>query len=520
MCAYPKPLEVKAAEHGDFRPPSYWVHNDRRHLIRVVPPVPGLWTCFVHSNCVCNEIVSARNRVLGETPQPTREGVRALKIVAKRLAWRVGHRVPLTLEEVLDTFHGSRRTKYVQAYESLALNPLTVGDARIQSFVKAEKFDPEEKINPDPRMIQARSPRYNLVIAKYLRPVEEIIYHLKDDFGDRVVAKGMNQSARADQILANFSCFQSPVCFSLDASRWDKHVKAPVLAVEHGFYRDIMGHHPEFDQLLIWQMKNRCRTSGGVKYSVHGGRMSGDINTALGNCLLMVVMIMAAMKELGVFYKVLDDGDDCLVWVEGSNFDRVRRALPKIFLGYGQELKIENVAWTPSEVVFCQSRLVHNGERWIMVRNWRKVLAQACCGTRHWNDPAMVRPMMGLVGSCELALNVGVPILQEFALALIRISHGKIASMLHTDSGLLARLKAEYGKDLESAMAIKARPVTAEARAAFTLAFGVSEWEQCAVEEVLRKWDLTTETSLTVPSEWASDWIDRRALAVNIPKIF
>jgi hypothetical protein len=516
VCAYPKVLEVKAAEHGDFRPPENWEHNSRRHLIRLVPPIPGLWTCFVHTNCVCNEIVSARNRVLGETPVPTLRGIKELKAESIRLASKFGHRQPWSLDEVLESFKGARRTKYVQAYDSLLMNPLTAGDARIQSFVKAEKFDPEAKVNPDPRMIQARSPRYNLCVAKYLRPVEHIIYGLQDEDGDRMVAKGLNQRQRADRVLRNFASFRNPVCFSLDCARWDKHVKAPILNIEHGFYKAVLPGHPEFERLLAYQMVNRCRTSGGVKYVVNGGRMSGDINTALGNVLLMVLMVKAAMRRLGVPCKVLDDGDDCLVWVEGSYFDRVSDSLPKIFLEYGQELKVENIAWKPSEVVFCQSRLVHNGEEWIMVRDWRKVLSQACCGTRHWNDPAMVRPMMGLVGACELALNVGVPILQAFALALIRNSRGQRASVVHTDSGLAARLKAEFG-ELEDAFKIKMRPVTAVARAAFTLAYGVEDWEQRAIENSLLTWTVDKTDSVTVPQEWASGWEDTRSLAVHIP---
>lgn len=520
MCAYPKKLEDIAAEHQGYRPPDYWVHNDRRHLIRIVPPVPGLWTCFVHTNCVCNEIVSASNRVLGATPQPTRRGLAELKNESKMLARQHGHREPWTLEAVLDSFKGVRRKRYELAYQSLAINPLSPSDGRIQSFVKAEKFDPAAKENPDPRMIQARSPRYNLVVAKYLRPIEHIIYNLLDDDGDRVVAKGMNQVARAAAVLKCFSAFREAVCFSLDCSRWDKHVKRGVLSIEHGFYRAVIGGSPELDKLLSWQLVNRCRTAGGVKYMVNGGRMSGDINTALGNCLLMVLMCRAAMRRIGVYYKLLDDGDDVLVFVEGSNFDRVSGEIAKIFLDYGQELKIENIARKPSDVLFCQSRIVHNGLDWIMVRDWRKVLSHACCGTKHWNNPAEVRPMMGLIGAGELALNLGVPILQEFALALKRCSRGLVAKLTNADTGLVYRLKAEFGDELEPVLRYQPRVVTAVARAAFTAAFGVSEWEQVAIEKILKTWDIDSTESITVPTEWMSDWVDRRSLLVHLPELY
>jgi len=522
VCAYPKDLEESAADHGEFRPPSSWVHNNRRHYVRIVPPVPGLWLSYTHSPCICNEIVSARNRVLGKTPEPSDYGIRLLRNESKRMAREIGHVVPWTLEQVLDSFTGARRTKYQQAYDSLLENPVHASDGRIQSFVKAEKFDPGEKVNPDPRMIQARHPRYNLMVAKYLRPTEHAIYNLVGADGLRQVAKGMNQYQRAECILDKFSLFKQPVCFSIDCSRWDKHVRPRVLDIEHGFYRALVGEHPEFNRLLSWQRRNRCRTAGGVKYVVNGGRMSGDINTALGNCFLAVAMVRAAMRHLGiVHYSIYDDGDDVLVFVEESDFDAVSKELQKIFLWFGQELKIENVARRPSDVVFCQSRLCHNGERPLMVRNWRKVLSQACCGTKHWNDANFVAPMLGLVGACELALGAGVPILQEFACALQRMAGGKIARFVNTDSGLVARLKAEFGPGWEKAVIAGApRPITTEARYAFAEAFQVPCWEQEAVEDILRSWKLDSFVASDSPVERDHTWEDRTALENILPQLF
>jgi hypothetical protein len=525
VCAYPKKLEEPAANHGGISPPNCWEHNNKRHLIRFVPPVPDLWTCFVHSPCVCNEIVSARNRVLGVVPGPRLDSLRDLRREAKHLAMRAGHRVPLTLEEVLETFIGTRRRRYQDAYDSLLVNPLSEADGRIQSFVKAEKINPLDKENPDPRMIQARSPRYNLVIAQYLRPVEHIIYNLEDNFGYRLVAKGLNQRDRASAIVSRFAQFDNPVCFSIDCSRWDKHVNSHVLKIEHDFYKHILGNHPIFDRLLRMQVNNKCRTAGGVKYSVYGGRMSGDINTALGNCLLMVLMVRTAMKRLGVnMYSFLDDGDDCLVFVEEGDFDAVSKGLKVEFLGFGQELKIENVAREVHEVLFCQSRIVYNGEYNIMVRDWRKVLSHACCGTRHWNDPNEVRPMFGLIGSCELALNAGVPILQAFSECLIRLSQGRCARIDNADAGILYRVKNEFGtydallSDIKAGV-ITGRPITDDARDAFERAFGVPHWQQRAVEAILQRWE-TSVVASDVPTEWDHRWEDLRSLEVIGPKIF
>lgn len=510
-----------AAFHSGPNPPPTWdgEHNSKRRLIRIVPPIPGLWTCFTHASCLCNELVSSCNRVLGVVPLPSYDGLLALKRMARKLATRCGHLDEWSLERVLESFHGRRYVRYNMAYESLMVNPITAADARINSFVKAEKFNPWDKKNPDPRMIQARGPRYNLHIARFLRPVEHFIYNLTGPSGLRMVAKGLNQIDRADHIIRKFQLFRKPVCFSIDCSRWDKHVSLQVLRIEHAFYRMLFPNSPELDRLLNWQEDNRCRTAGGIKYDVGGGRMSGDINTALGNCLLMIIMVQAAMKQLGVDCEIFDDGDDCLVFIEEENFDHVNNGLSDMFLSYGQELKIENVARQFTEVVFCQSRICWNGEGYIMCRNWAKVLSQSTSGTKHWNDPQLVRPMMGLLGDCELALSAGVPVLQAYALALRRMSRGKRTNTLNLEQGVVYRVNLE-GSFNEVVSSARARKVSPKAREVFELAFGVPEWEQIAIEEILNNWDLDSETAIELPVEWSSEWDDNRQNCVYLPEIY
>ena len=119
-----------------------------------------------------------------------------------------------------------------------------------------------------------------------------------------------------------------------------------------------------------------------------------------------------------------------------------------------------------------------------MVRDWRKVLSHACVGVKQWLDPTCVQGMIGLVGECELALSAGVPILQEFALALKRISAGKrLYERNIAGSGYECRLKMEtikYDKPVD---------ISDEARLAFEEAFDTPIWEQLHVEEYLRNWN-------------------------------
>lgn len=513
MCAAPKTMEQIADRHSGPLPPLTKGCESRRRLVRFVPPIYGLWHCFTHTSCVCNDVIACTNRVLGVVPLATRAGVEAIEKSVRQL-WPYRHINPLSLEEALATFKGTKNKLYTRAYESLRVEPISERDARIKAFVKAERFDPADKINPDPRMIQARDPRYNLHLARYLRGIEHSVYGLKRG-GLPVIVKCKNPRQRAELLFARWKQFDRPVCFSLDASRWDKHVNIDVLRVEHNFYRQWYPAEIELDRLLRWQERNRCVTSNGVRYVVNGGRMSGDMNTALGNCLLMVAMIHAAMRGLGIKdYQIIDDGDDCLVLTEEHNYELLNAELPRIFLTYGQELKIENVARHPQDVVFCQSKLTLGADGWTFARNWRKVLSHSCCGTKHWNDPNMVRPMFGMLGDCENAIHRGVPIIQVYATRLRELSKGARANIEHLDSGYQYRIGSYQLGDIKN---IDGGEITTEARVEFERTWGVDPSTQLHIERTIMQWD-PREFAVDVPIELvATDWTQRLHPGIRNP---
>jgi len=214
--------------------------------------------------------------------------------------------------------------------------------------------------------------------------------------------------------------------------------------------------------------------------------MSGDMNTALGNCLLMTGMVFGAMNHLGVRqFQVVDDGDDCLVLVERSELERLQRELPRVFLEFGQELKLENIARHPQEIVFCQCKLTWASDGWTMARDWRKVLSQSCCGTKHWNNPRVVPGMFGALGDCENALHGGIPILGAFAKRLRELSGGSRVSMEHLDTSYQYRV-GQY--QLGQVRDIPDKIVTWEARFQFELTWGVDVATQLAIEHQIALW--------------------------------
>lgn len=504
VCAYPKKLEKVAAGNTEAKPPHNWSHQSTRRLVRLTPPIEGLWPTYTHSNCVCNELVASTNRVLGEVPLPSPFGLSKLEKSVRLLARRVGRWPTLSREEFVAKFVGRRRSRYQTALETLEREPLCRRDAFVNAFVKPEKFNPADKENPDPRMIQFRNARYNIELGRVLRRAEEKLYRLKGPTGLRCVAKGLNMRDRARLLKKKMHQFSNPVVYSIDASRWDKHISIDVLKLEHLFWR--LTCDLSVVQLLKLQEKNKVRTQQGVKYVVKGNRMSGDMNTGCGNIVLMLAMVFAIMGELKLNkWDFFDDGDDCLIIVDKLEEDKLK-TLQACFLEFGQEIKLENRAEELEQVVFCQCKPVQLPAGWTMVRNWKKVLSQDACGVRRWNVPKLVRPMLNAIGQCELALHPGCPIIQEYALACIRNGDGTVPKGFFDDEEIYYKLgRGNYSSELN----YEPVAIPSFARESFARAYNVSIQEQLDIESKLRAWVVETEYSrdggLELTHEWKLD---------------
>jgi len=426
---------------------------------------------------------------------------------------------------VLESFQDQRRKIYERALHEIITQGVTRHDYKIKAFVKGEKFDPTAKVNPDARVIQARSPKANLMIARYLRPMERKVYGLKDRFGLPLFAKTAGAFDRAHIIREKFR-FMGPrtVCFSLDGKRWDMHIKSGVLREEHRVYNS-MCHDHELKNILQEQLINSGKTRSGIRYTVRGCRMSGDMNTALGNCVLMCGMIHAAIETIlgpDAWFTIYDDGDDCLLFLREEDVDKVRDNITDVFLGYGQELDLQNEARDPCDVVFCQSKMVKTELGWQMVRDWRKVLSHGTSGTKHWNNIKLVRPMMNAVGSCELALNRGVPILQSYGQALKRLGNGEQLKWLDVDAGLKIRVKQTLQlshEGMEKIYNINSIPVTVEARMSFERTWGVPVWEQLVIEGYLDGWTPVLEYNVVGPERNAA-WEEDLQPGLHLPEVW
>lgn len=386
------------------------------------------------------------------------------------------HLPVMTYSETLDLFPANKRKVYQAAFESLSSEgPVTVRDSRLKPFVKFEKQD----VAQAPRIINPRSPRYNLEVARYLKHFEHHMFDaINAAYGAHTgatVIKGMDANASAECLKQKWDRFAEPIAIGLDASKFDMHVSPAALRYEHSYYNEYWGNK-RLAELLEMQCLNKGRArcdDGYVDFCMKGTRSSGDMNTSLGNCILMCAMVYAHAKEAGVRIELANNGDDCVVFLERSDEERYRETLVSWFASKGFVMKVEPTAHELEEIEFCQTHPVRVGGGWQMVRDPRACLRKDVMCLRAVQNEKTFRKWVWAVGDGGFNTNGGVPVLGAFY-ARLR-AHG-------TKSDKFTDLVSRYRFASTSA---RCTEVTPEARASFWIAFGLTPPEQLAIERLL-----------------------------------
>lgn len=382
----------------------------------------------------------------------------------------------LTLREVVQCYTGAKRRVYENALRSLLRTPINRKDSYLRPFTKFEK----QKLTGAPRIINPRSPRYNLELGQYLKKSEKLFYKaINETWGGHTphtVIKGLNSLDAADVMRQKWQQFECPVAIGLDATKFDMHVSVNALAFEHSFYNMVF-EAPKLARLLEWQLDNRgvayC-PDGKVSFRMPGTRSSGDLNTALGNCIIMCSTMWAWCKRQGVRAELANNGDDCVLFCESSDLLRIMSGLPEFFLGLGFRMTVEEPVYTFEEIEFCQSHPVMLKSGWCMVRNVRTCLRKDPMCLIPIQNERVWQKWLGAVGECGMASVPGCPILQSFYSAFARAGKKcgrKFQAHLFRNTGVLERMND-----------VKDTEITPEARVSFYRAFGITPDYQIAVE--------------------------------------
>jgi hypothetical protein len=466
-----------------------------RHFWRLVGPPDGAAKVYIHANTRENMRRAAAMRVF------TRKNRIDLKVGAANaqryikpwleLARQAKRRLRphrWSEEEVLAALPPAKRPRYAKAHVVTRRRGLRRRDFYNQGMVKHDKAQ-RVKGKPDrPRAIQFMGPRGGLALARHVKPFEHWFIGTKGPkragLGrTRLMAKGLTQRGQAELLYAKMRQFCRPRVYSMDASSFDCHCRRFVLRCVHLMYKAFLGPDAEVAWISKQTLTNVVFGTGGFTYKVDGRRMSGHMDTGVGNAVIALMLTTGIMADLGVAkFDVLNNGDDQLLIVEEGTLDVA--AFNTAFRAVGFEMKAELCA-TVHEAEFCRAKVVECFDGPRFVRLPMRALATMFTSHEHYGGRdalAYVKatalcsayvhrgePMMGPLASKVLDLVKGYPLPGDWA------RHDGVAYKL-------------AGVDPSPALQQLCKPVQPSGitRMQFHLAFGITPGEQAAYERAVQ----------------------------------
>lgn len=415
-------------------------------------------------------------------PQPEPGAFQRLDPFKNRVLSHCGVSTRISCEQFVGMYAGRKATMYQTAVDSLRLRPVNRRDSYVSTFVKAEKvIATPSKPWPAPRAIQPRSYRYNVEVGRFLKPLEGRVYKsISKVWGEPVVMKGYTVEGVAAVLRGKWDAFRDPIAVGLDASRFDQHVSSSALKWEHAVYNGCFrgADRATLSRLLKWQLVNKGYASasdGKVKYTINGCRMSGDMNTALGNCLLMCALVWLYLQERGLVGKLVNNGDDCVVILERRDLARFTEGLVPWFVTFGFTMKVETPTQVFERIEFCRMQPVMTASGWVMVRTPGAGLQRDLTTLLAVPNLKMARKWWHAIGTGGAAITHGVPI---YSALYHQMAAAGLASEVAKDTWLsdtgFMRLRSNRAPT----------PITAEARHSFWLAFGITPDAQEVLEEL------------------------------------
>jgi len=361
---------------------------------------------------------------------------------------------PYSLSKVVNEKPPRKRTLYAQCALKLRERSYLADDTQIKMFVKWERMEDPTKA---PRAIQARKPYYNLQLQQYIKPIERLLFHT--GYEKRFTTKNLDDTQKAHFLRYLYD--QHPDCkiFLADHSRYDSRQNTHYLKNEHSIYVDLFDGDATLSHMLSKQIKNNGKSKH-IEYKVTGTRMSGEATTSLGNSLSNYAVLLDITRDRNA--SICCDGDDSVVFHDGQEFTEAELSVYRL----GTKVEYAN---SFEELSFCQCNPVMIDGTWRMIRTPSRVIERTstCIDKAYNKDIDNILRWYHTVGTGELIRNLGVPILQNYALFLRRLHTRQIG------------LSSEYTYVYEQRSPIR---ISDESRLSFQRAFGYTKTQQIDIE--------------------------------------
>lgn len=246
-----------------------------------------------------------------------------------------------------------RKAEYDVAWQDVKVRlegmTLKRKDLVVKSFIKEESY-PTYK---HPRMINARNDRYKVCIGPYIQAISESVF-MKPYFIKTVPVE--SRANYIHQYLGNCGCVFESDFTSYESS----HNPTVMREVEIWFYDYMCQRLPTretFSYLIDFLTTDNIINLNEISMVLRGKRMSGEMNTSLGNSIMNKLLCEYAAYRQNIKIKSVHEGDDGLIGFDvGCDIKQYERDINA--LGYQIKLIKHN---TVGEASFCGLVFSENG---------------------------------------------------------------------------------------------------------------------------------------------------------------
>jgi len=445
------------------------------HVPVAVPPKPDL------SDPDTAE-AGVRKRFLCKPPTPNRKKLRKLKaFVAK---WVAKNLVPLDAhaDTSVETWLAScnytqdRKSELLKLWQDYS-GVLTKRDGRVKSFIKDEPYISFKHA----RAINSRTDLFKCYVGPTFRLIEEQVYK-HPAFIKKIPV------ADRPQYITDRLQFLGAKFFEGDFAAYESHfVKEIMEAIEFPLYEFMSKHLADGPQ---W-FKTVSDVLGGENHcvfkwftvDVEATRMSGEMNTSLGNGFANLMLLLFLFHELGENINPVVEGDDSLT----SFLHKCPTAADFAELGFTIKCAVRD---NLSEASFCG--IIFDPDDMINVTDPLDVLANfGWCGRNYCHArTGRLRELLRCKSLSYAHQYPGCPIIQSLAQYGLRVTRSvDVSVFIEKDKGLSLwerqqlRDAREAGQRLWDTRMI--RPVPIATRLLVERVFGISVDHQRRLEEYL-----------------------------------
>lgn len=306
---------------------------------------------------------------------------------------------PWTYDEYINSIDDTtKRNFYRKVYAGMQQGqPIR---AYISPFTKLEKVS-TTGYKP-PRLIQGRHPTFNLAYGRYIKCLERRLKH-RIQFG-----KGTYDQigAKVEKLRRRWKYYME-----CDHTSFDAHVTVDMLRLIHQFYLSCFSDDRELRELSRRTINNNAYSRNGETYKIRGTRMSGDVDTSLGNSLLNYYILRSALDDLGIESEVIVNGDDSIIF---TNVPLDPATLTAQLRRYNMDSRPGVLTQNIHKIEFCRTRLVYhpNGHPTMMF-DYKRLRSIYGMTYKHYTMKQYME-YLKLIQHCNFMINNNSPIRFEW----------------------------------------------------------------------------------------------------------